>query len=509
MSDIQSLFPSPRAPLISLISTCSVMADRKMTAKAVRPGADEKCELRVDTRRFGAVFDMDVPEDISVNCGDGSSEEDDQCTMSESQWEFHATVASHTTQASDTPAGDSTVESCSSTLSAAQQVVAHYRALELRKEQSRAYREKELPPCPDDSNSMVTANPTIDSESTLDMAWRPPPKIHIASAIQQELDYAKQQAREMVMNAGLSLLDRVQCRRQGCSDVLENAEALKYHLHFHNIGDAMDGHSKGHRTLATNKSSLQTLNPSAQPPSKVTGEYHNNARSKQPSLFPVTSSRKPSIGSGHQPRPSLSSETRAHVKVFSPHPTPANMLDVSVLASTVTPVRSPCKEPAPPAAASANRHRRTRTRTMSGSKGVRGPEHNISIAALISPPTSPTPTLATQRRNVMATQTNLPFAFPPVDSGVFMQTEDPITSPGNNGARAKSPERARSPIRAKSPFRAKSPIRGVYFRLPVEYLSSLIARLRRVEMHVIDCLHRRLRVSSRRHSDISSFRRRS
>ncbi|KAI6025845.1 hypothetical protein F5J12DRAFT_810741 [Pisolithus orientalis] len=420
MSDIQSLFPSPRAPLISLISTCSAMADRKMTAKAVRPGADEKCELRVDTRRFGAVFDMDVPEDISVNCGDGSSEEDDQCTMSESQWEFHATVASHTTQASDTPAGDSTVESCSSTLSAAQQVVAHYRALELRKEQSRAYREKELPPCPDDSNSMIP-------ESTLDMAWRPPPKIHIASAIQQELDYAKQQAREMVMNAGLSLRDRVQCRRQGCSDVLENAEALKYHLHFHNIGDAMDGHSKGHRTLATNKSSLQTLNPSAQPPSKVTGEYHNNARSKQPSLFPVTSSRKPSIGSGHQPRPSLSSETRAHVKVFSPHPTPANMLDVSVLASTVTPVRSPCKEPAPPAAASANRHRRTRTRTMSGSKGC--------------------------------SRTNLPFAFPPVDSGVFMQTEDPITSPGNNGARAKSPERARSPIRAKSPFRAKSPIR--------------------------------------------------
>ncbi|KAI6107952.1 hypothetical protein F5141DRAFT_87905 [Pisolithus sp. B1] len=147
------------------------------------------------------------------------------------------------------------------------------------------------------------------------------------------------------------------------------------------------------------------------------------------SMLPVTFPRKQSSGSGHRPCLPSSSETRA-------------------------------QEPASPAPAPTNRHRRTKTRTTSSDKGVRGPGHSMSIAALISPPTSPSPSLATQRRNnVMVTQTNLPFAFPPVDSGVFMQTEDHIVSPGNDCERAKSPERARSPVRVKSPCRARSPIR--------------------------------------------------
>ncbi|KAI6042493.1 hypothetical protein EDC04DRAFT_2600826 [Pisolithus marmoratus] len=280
---------------MSLISTRSLTDDRTMTVRAVQPAADQKCEPRVDTRRFGAVFHIDVTETISVDCGDHSSE-DDNCTISESQWEFNATVASEATQVSDTPARDSTVESCSSTLSAAQQVVAHYRALQIRKDQSRTYRDKKLPPFPDDSNSMVTTNPVTDSESTLDMAWRPPPKIHMASAVQQELDDAKRQAHQMVMNAGLSLQDRIQCRRQGCSDVLDNAEALKYHLHFHNIGDAVDGRRIGrsaedHCTPTTNKSSLRTHSPRPPAPSKVTGKYRKTALSKQSSLVPVTSSQ--------------------------------------------------------------------------------------------------------------------------------------------------------------------------------------------------------------------------
>ncbi|KAI6129874.1 hypothetical protein EV401DRAFT_717055 [Pisolithus croceorrhizus] len=442
----------------------SLTEDRTMTIRAVPLEADRKRELRVDTRRFGGVFHIDAPEVVSVDCGDDSGE-DDNCTASESQWEFHATATLDSTQVSDAPARDSTVESCSSNLSAAQQVVAHYRASQIRKEQSHVYRDKQLPPFPDDSNSMVTTNPVIDSESTLDMAWRPPPKIHIASSIQQELDYAKHQAHEMVKNAGLSPQDRIQCRRQGCSDILDNAEALKYHLHFHNIGDAVDGHRIGRSikdrcTLATNEPSCRTLSPGAAAPSKVSGEYHKDARPMKSSMLPVTFPRKQSSGSGHRPCLPPSSETRAQVRFYSPRPTRANALDVSVLTSVVTSIRSSHKEPASPAPAPTNRHRRTKTRTTSSDKGVRGPGHSISIAALISPPTSPSPSLATQRRNnVMVTQTNLPFAFPPVDSGVFMQTEDHIVSPGNDCERAKSPERARSPVRVKSPCRARSPIR--------------------------------------------------
>lgn len=453
----------PIAP-ISLIYTLTLMEDRTMTIRAVRLEAEQNCELRVDTRRFGTVFHMEVPEVVSVDCGDDSSE-DDNCTAWESQWEFHATVTSDTTQVSDTPARASTVESCSSTLSAAQQVVAHYRASQVKKEQSHVYRDKQLPPFPDDSNSMVTANPVIESESTLDMAWRPPPKIHMASSIQQELDYAKHQAHEMVMNAGLSPQDRIQCRRQGCSDILDNAEALKYHLHFHNIGDAVDGHRTGcsvedRCTLATNEPSLPTLSPSAPGPSKVSGGYHKNARSMQSSILPVAFPRKQSSGSGHHPCPSSSSETRPRLRVSSPRPTRATALDVSMLTSAVTPVSSLRNEPAPRAAAPTNRHRRTNTQTVSRDRGVRSPGHSPSIAALISPPTSPSPSLATHRRkDVMATQTNLPFAFPPVDSGVFMRTEDHIVSLGNDCERSKSPERARSPVRVKSPFRARSPIR--------------------------------------------------
>lgn len=273
----------------------------------------------------------------------------------------------------------------------------------------------------------------------------------------------------MIRKAGLFPEDRIQCRHYGCRNILDNAEALKYHLHFHNIGDipqhraqlSVDGpaeHSStvhAHSTYSgqkTGKTSNCTVTSGAISPSKSVVERSDHSHSRHVSVPSVSVPRKLSSGGSHRGRPSTSSDPKT-VEIFSPRVAPANISSLTALAHTVDSSRS--KSPPPimpisPTTANRGRRSRARARTMSSSSGPKGAGHSASITALISPPASPG--LPTFAKTIMSPRTNMSVH----DSGIFIQAGD-LVPPLKSEA-----ERAKSPVRAKSPLRARSPIRGAY-----------------------------------------------
>lgn len=273
----------------------------------------------------------------------------------------------------------------------------------------------------------------------------------------------------MIRKAGLLPEDRIQCRHYGCRNILDNAEALKYHLHFHNIGDipqhqaqlSVDGpaeHSStvhAHSTYSgqkTGKTSNCTVTSGAISPSKSVVERSDHSHSRHVSVPSVSVPRKLSSGGGHRSRPSTSSDPKT-VEIFSPRVAPANISSLTALAHTVDSSRS--KSPPPimpisPTTANRGRRSRARARTMSSSSGPKGAGHGASITALISPPASPG--LPTFAKTIVSLRTNESVH----DSGIFIQAGDPVPP------LKREAERAKSHVRAKSPLRARSPIRGAY-----------------------------------------------
>jgi hypothetical protein len=150
-------------------------------------------ELNPDTRRFGGIFLLEVPEDVSVDCGDPTDEAEhgDSDLDAISQWAFYAEVdnLTTTTQAPSAPSTDQ-----GSTISAAQQIIARYRAINGDDHEldcgNMGGNEKDLPRIPDDQRSMYTLITPGDAQSSMDMMWRPKPKVHMRRTAKQELDEA-------------------------------------------------------------------------------------------------------------------------------------------------------------------------------------------------------------------------------------------------------------------------------------------------------------------------------
>jgi len=275
----------------------------------------------------------------------------------------------------------------------------------------------------------------------------------------------------MIRKAGLLPEDRIQCRHYGCRNILDNAEALKYHLHFHNIGDipqhraqlSGDGCAEGASTVhahsthsgqKTGKSSNRTITSGVTSPSKPVVERSDHSHSRHASVPSVSVPRKLSSGGGHRTRPSTSSDPKT-VEIFSPRVAPANISSLTAFVNAVDSSRSKSPPLIRPISPTANRGRRSRARarTMSSSSGPKGAGHNASITALISPPSSPG--LPTFTRTIMSPRTNVSVH----DSGIFIPAGVPVPP------QKSEVERAKSPVRAKSPLRARSPIRGAYICL--------------------------------------------
>ncbi|KAG9315171.1 hypothetical protein JVU11DRAFT_4296 [Chiua virens] len=256
---------------------------------------------------------------------------------------------------------------------------------------------------------------------------------------------AQSQAIAMMQKAGLKLTDKIQCRRQGCADILSDVEALKYHLHIHNITDVpatcIDPSSSSCRPSLPKCSSTSN--------SKTLKRTHSRSRSsveaRAKSSKTTVPLRKRSAGSLFALRP-------------SPRESIQEAPSLSSIAKAFVPDHSPSKSAGPPPEYNKKRptkHSRTHSRgrkLTKDSAGSVGADHP-SIAMLLSPPSSP----VLRGRLVPPPPTNMliSFALNPRTEG---EGENGIPFPSENAVPEKL-IRSRSPLRALSPTRALSPIR--------------------------------------------------
>lgn len=149
-----------------------------------RTDLPSKHHAKPDTRRFAGIFPLEAPDAVSIDCGDTTQEErNDSDDLS--RLEFAVTL-DKSTQVASTASVDQ-----NSALSAAQQIIACYRAVHgsdhapgcARMET----RERGLPRIPDDQRSMYTLATAADTQSTMDLMWRPKPKVHMRRTDQRAL----------------------------------------------------------------------------------------------------------------------------------------------------------------------------------------------------------------------------------------------------------------------------------------------------------------------------------
>ena len=144
--------------------------------------------MKPDTRRFAGIFPLDAPETASVYSG-GTTHEEQHGSDDLSRLEF---VAAFDENASASQVASTASMDQGSTLSAAQQIIACYRTVHGGDHApecapSMETGEKELPQIPDDQRSMYTLAASVDPQSTMDMMWRPKPKVHMRRADQRAL----------------------------------------------------------------------------------------------------------------------------------------------------------------------------------------------------------------------------------------------------------------------------------------------------------------------------------
>lgn len=137
-----------------------------------------------DTRRFAGVFPLEVPEAVSVDCGDGIHEEQkDSDGLPRLESAAVPDKNLPTTQAESIASVDD--------FSAAQQIIACYRAVHGSDHAPECAttetREKGFSRFSDDQRSMYTLSASADTQSTMDMMWRPKPKVHMCRTDQRAL----------------------------------------------------------------------------------------------------------------------------------------------------------------------------------------------------------------------------------------------------------------------------------------------------------------------------------
>ncbi|KAG0706683.1 hypothetical protein DFH29DRAFT_137639 [Suillus ampliporus] len=86
------------------------------------------------------------------------------------------------------------------------------------------------------------------------------------------------QGLEMIQAGRCTPGAKIPCQRPGCTDVLRDLEALKFHLHIHNIGDMSDATSTF--SAHTQKAKEPGHSSMELPPAKKTSrKVHNRSKS--------------------------------------------------------------------------------------------------------------------------------------------------------------------------------------------------------------------------------------
>ncbi|OJA08481.1 hypothetical protein AZE42_02846 [Rhizopogon vesiculosus] len=404
-------------------------------------------DFKRDTRRYGTLVPAQIAKGLSFIYSDDDDEDDSGTyTDFQSSWEFTPTSPTPGTCARKSKLSDIIQPSQAQQLAKgyqerptgtteAQKIVQDYHRMrdgDIEVEQSTVvHTAKELPTIPDHRNSTYTLAITDDGRSTIDLEKRPEPTIRLfhhdrgglAQAVNATIPlqccliliFAQQHQGMEMIQAGCCTPVNIRCQRPGCADVLRDLEALKFHIHIHNIGDTSDAMSTVSARSQKTKQTRHTRMDLESPPLKTPPKKAHN-RSKSSIEIDATSCQSRST---HRTRKSLlkdSSSLPGSRKTSATH---------------VNSSASHTRIKVPPQSRGRRSHKGTQN-------GLSEAGYNNSIAMVLSRPTSPVPSV----QEVLGPN----------------HVSPPPASPGRG---VKEFSRAKSPKRAFSPTRALSPIRGV------------------------------------------------
>lgn len=142
-----------------------------------------------DTRRYASIFPLEVPDAVTVGRRDAAHEEHDNASDDPSRWQLIAWLDNNT---SAIPTQVASVASADEhpTPSESQEIIAAYRAVhgsDHAPECASTEINEVLSQIPDDQRSTYTIATSVDTQSTMDMMWRPKPKIHMRHTDQMTL----------------------------------------------------------------------------------------------------------------------------------------------------------------------------------------------------------------------------------------------------------------------------------------------------------------------------------
>jgi len=410
---------------------------------------DKFGDFKRNTRRYGTLLPAQIAQGPTfVYAAEEDEDDSGTYTDSESSWEF--TPASPSTRKSkisgitQTSVAQNIAKNSTGTTEA-QKIVHDYlkkRNGNIEVKSSTVVRTtKELPMIPDRTSSYTLAN-TDDGKSTIDLEKRPEPAIrlfhHDRAGLAQAVSIAirfsccfilifaqQHQGMEMIQAGRSTFGESIRCQRPGCTDVLPDIEALKFHLHVHNIGDSLDVMST---IPAYSGQTEEPRNTPIESPLRKEPARKVHTRSKSSVEIEVTP---------RQPR-STHRAGKSDMKNSSSLPDSRNHSATHISAST-----SHTRTKIPPQ----SRGRRSYRGTFRNELSEAG--YNDTITTVLSRPTSPVPTF----QEILH-----PKKDPPLN---FVDHNDSFSSPAGPGRGEKEFSRNTSPKRAFSPARALSPIRGM------------------------------------------------
>jgi hypothetical protein len=234
----------------------------------------------------------------------------------------------------------------------------------------------------------------------------------------------------------------IRCQRPGCTDVLRDLEALKCHLHIHNIGDMSDVISVLSAKIQKAKEPGHSSTDSS-PLNKSTRKVRN--RSKSFLCMDSTSNH------------SCDTHSKRRVYAKDPHSPPRSRNPSTThINSSASHSRTKLLD------ASAPRTRGRRSNRSAIRNGLDEAVHHDSIAMVLSRPASP----VGGAQEAWDSDLNLPVNF---------VNKSSVLSPAASPTRGeKEISRATSPKRAFSPARALSPIRGMSYSCIISVRSANI-----------------------------------
>ncbi|KAG0708149.1 hypothetical protein DFH29DRAFT_521921 [Suillus ampliporus] len=417
-------------------SVSTVSAHSQYTITDVATFDDSKA----DTRRYATLFPAQIAEGRSfVYLDEEDEDDDDNYTDFESTWEFSSAPVACATDSQPSDAIQfqahqlvKRYQECPNEATEAQKVIQDY--LERHEtcevqgtaDTRRPNTAKELPMIPYNRDSIYTLI-TDDGRSTIDLEKRPESAIRLFHHDLEGVAQAQLQGLEMIQAGRCTPGANIPCQRPGCTDVLRDLEALKFHLHIHNIGDMSDATSAF--SAHTQKAKEPGHSSMESPPAKKTSrKVHNRSKSLVDTY----------ATSGHSWSTHPTEKNHARNPSSPPRSRKPSATHINSTSHTRTKL--------PDAVTPQPRGRRSNKGTVrSGFNETVG--YNDSIAMVLSRPASP----VSSGQEALSSEMNLPLNF--------FNKSSVLSAPSSPTFRKEELSRAKSPNRAFSPARALSPLR--------------------------------------------------